>query len=347
MDLRGKRVLVTGARSPIALALMQEFINAGVQVWTTDSVDFALGKSLKGIQAFTLTASCRYDNQTYLDQINQQVADFKIDLIVPTNEETFWLSRGRDQLKAPLFAADFATMAQLHHKEHYAQVLQDAGLLAPHAYNEPGPDRILKNDYSRFTSVGDANLDQPHFYQEKITGKEWCLSLVAEKGEVLGAVVYDKAFNFQGSSSVLIKNHHRPDIVNAAARLIEHTNYTGFFGADIMESAKTGGLYFIDINPRATSGLVLFNADFWDGQPLRVKTPRRTDLALVPDFFRHPLKTWQAWRESKSFFSDISVSWPTWLQIDQVWHWYRYGKQHHVNLRQASVDDIAWDGEFN
>ncbi|CAK8053986.1 ATP-grasp domain-containing protein [Eupransor demetentiae] len=345
MQLTGKKLLVTGARSPIALALMQQFIEAGNRVWTTDSVPFALSKHLAGIEGFTQTAPCRFDPHAFIADINEQIEDFGIDLIIPTNEETFWLSRFRADLEAPLFAADFEIMAVLHHKEHYARVLNAAGLKTPKAYDEHGEDRILKDYYSRFTALGDGNDQLPHFYQQKISGKEWCLSAVAEKGKMQVGIVYDKEINFRGSSSILIGNHDRPDILAALEKLIDFTDFTGLIGCDVIESDQDGELYFIDINPRGTSGLVLLTPEFWSEGKLTFQKPRRTNIALLPYFFKHPFQTQKIFANSESYFKGIAVKHPFFLQLNQVWNWWRYSKREHINFRQATVYDIEWDGE--
>ncbi|CAH1853875.1 ATP-grasp domain-containing protein [Convivina praedatoris] len=345
MRIQGSRVLVTGARAPIAVALMSQLVEANFKVWATDSVDFALGRHFQKLEGFETTAPCRFQPNQYIADINAIVKKHDIDWILPSNEETFWLSRQRQDLIVPLFAGDFSVISQLHHKRNYGKLLQGAGLSVPRSFNEPGPDRIIKNDYSRFTGVGEVDQGQPYFYQEKITGKEWCITVIAQDGQIQAGIVYDKAFNFRGSSSVYFADQQRPDILAEFAKLMRSTNYTGLIGADLIESDADQRLYFIDINPRGTSGLVLLNANFWRGERVSLKSDRRASLALLPLFWRHPILTSHAFRHSKDIFNGMAIAHPYYLQFVQMYDWWRYAHQEGINLRQATVYDIEWDGE--
>ncbi|WP_223623165.1 ATP-grasp domain-containing protein [Microbacterium sp. EST19A] len=141
-----RTVVLTGARAPVALDLARRFAEADWGVIVADSEPNLTARS-RAVQRSYRVPSARFRPAEFARAVAGIARRHQSDLIVPTCEETFWLSAVlgsqhavvglepdltllRDQLFAP--ASD--VLARLHHKGEFAALLGELGL--PHPRTE-------------------------------------------------------------------------------------------------------------------------------------------------------------------------------------------------------------------
>ena len=87
------RVLITGGRAPVALDLARHFAAAGAEVFVADSAPCFLARASKAVRRGFRVPPPRQAPQAFAKAIGSIVRREKIELIVPTCEEVFFVAR--------------------------------------------------------------------------------------------------------------------------------------------------------------------------------------------------------------------------------------------------------------
>lgn len=278
-----KRILLTGARSPCALELARHLGHSGHTVIAADTSTMHVIRFSNSIKKFYDFPSPRYDTKGFFEKINRIIRDENIDLVIPIWEEVIYLSRRRDLLpdSCEVFCAPFQLLHDLHHKWNFIKLLGSLGIKAPWSvllrsskdfenfeFKKP---YILKKCYSRASraiiKVTDHKPPQvsiqpenPWIAQEFLQGEKYCSYSVCYQGKVLAHTVYPVQYTMDGSSCVAFEAIDHPRIFEWVKNLARKTSFTGQVAFDFIENEE-GGLYAIECNPRATSGIHLFKPE--------------------------------------------------------------------------------------
>lgn len=279
-----RRVLVTGARAPAAVELALLFSRIGVEVHVADSTPLLLAEGLCCVSAGHRLPRARDDVGGYATAVAALVEQARIDLVVPTCEEVFFLAAARDAGYAiPLFAPPLTLLRQLHDKFAFARLAQACGIAVPHtdlltskaavdALAHRGRDLVFKPCFSRFgtqTLIGPdaaplASLrptpQVPWVAQARLEGEECCTYAVARHGRLVAFCAYRPLHRLGKAASYYFEPIDLPDGEAIAGKLIEATGFDGQIAFDLIR-AENGTLMPIECNPRATSGVHLFSGE--------------------------------------------------------------------------------------
>ena len=94
------RVLITGARAPVALDLIRRFHRHGYQVFACDCNRAALGYFSNRVKKSFRVPSPRDSAARFIDALQKITTQHEIELIIPTCEEVFILPRRKINLVA-------------------------------------------------------------------------------------------------------------------------------------------------------------------------------------------------------------------------------------------------------
>ena len=127
------KVLVTSARMPFALAVMRRLCEAGHEVFSSDTYAAAPGNHSSYVTAHTVTASPRAETERFVEQVSGFCSDHGVDVIVPAWEEAFYLATWRERLDevAALYTPRFETLARMHDKHSFEELVEQLGIRAP------------------------------------------------------------------------------------------------------------------------------------------------------------------------------------------------------------------------
>lgn len=275
------RVLVTGSRAPVSMDIIRSLISSGNAVYSADSLNFPLGRFVTGIEKhFTLPKPNR-NRAKFLKALTEILIANKIDLLIPTCEEIFFISKGHAELSkhTKLFCEPFERLNLLHNKFEFNKLVLEYNLHAPESWLLTRPEDktkippnepiVLKPVFSRFAShviikptqkiINELVLNTPYLAQRFITGKEYCAYAIAHKGKVLIQCCYHPKYTAGAAAGI----YFEPVKINAITRFIELfcTNYhfSGQIAFDfIVQNDKA---FVLECNPRATSGFHLIAND--------------------------------------------------------------------------------------
>lgn len=266
-----KTILVTGGRSLAALELAKVFSNAGHRVVCVESQKAPVCRFSSCVKAFYQIAPPALAFDQFVANLNRVIAQEKVTDIVPTCEEIFYISKAKDRLLAPAFCDSFKLLDRLHNKWSFHTLLNELGLKSPrtHLYTEcpVGPGKwVLKPAYSRFgTQVQfvekdwpeiEGSLDNPLIVQEFVSGEVLCSYSVCHEGQIASHAVYRPLHKMGRGAAICIKSMEHPNIDAFVKHFVSRTNFTGQISFDFIEGDS---LYCLECNPRATSGVHLFN----------------------------------------------------------------------------------------
>ncbi|MBC8103146.1 MAG: pyridoxal-phosphate dependent enzyme [Cytophagales bacterium] len=274
-------VLVTGSRAPVALALARVLTEAGISVFTGDSLRPALCQFSRAPLADLPLPPPRFTPpEEFAARIAEIAVRHGIECIVPTCEETFSLSAAAPYLQSVagvrVFCPPMATLETLHNKGSFARFADGLGLNMPETHPVfPGctafdREGVLKRTHSRFGEhirrlpAGETPLLRPPFddpaawiWQAWVSGRSVSSYSLCVAGDVRCHVAYTTPYTLDGGAGVFFESVEGVASLLAARRIAEETGYTGQLSLDFIEDVD-GTLWLIECNPRATMGLALF-----------------------------------------------------------------------------------------
>jgi glutathione synthase/RimK-type ligase-like ATP-grasp enzyme len=209
------RLLITGARAPVALHLARLMCAADHEVILADSFAWPLARATRFKKAYLRLPSPLAGLEAYGDAVERIAQRHKIDMIIPTCEEVFFLAAARERRHRhlPLLAPDFERLKRMHDKFAFSQLARGFGADPPHTYRLETPEAVLpfaadtrnlvfKPVWSRF---GDRALIRPDSQtllrlkpsptdpwvaQTYLPGEELCVYAVAFEGRLAALQAY-------------------------------------------------------------------------------------------------------------------------------------------------------------
>ena len=276
-------VLILGARAPACLEWARAFAEAGWTVSVGDSLSQPLSRFSCSVQHYVRLPEPRQDPAAWIETLATVIEIQHIDLLLPTCEEVFYLAYGLERL-APLcrvLTSDFDLLNRLHHKGHFAAMTDGWPLAAPEtrlltdrqallALSDETELWVFKPAYSRFASqtlirpsaqqLNNVQPTQvaPWVAQRFIEGREFCSFSILIDGVLRAHSCYRPRYRVGRGSGI----YFQPIVLEPVRRFIElfgqKTGYSGQVGFDFIEDGE-GRFHVLECNPRATSGVHLFD----------------------------------------------------------------------------------------
>ncbi|MBU6952133.1 hypothetical protein [Hahella sp. HN01] len=369
-------VLITGARAPVALDWARIAIKSGHQVWLADNLRWPLGRYLQGVQGYLRLPPPKGDLNAYARELERLLREHKVDLLIPTCEEIFYLAQARPHVQADAhwFMPETELLFRLHSKLDSLSIMHGLGeVQAPETHLrcspdeiENNPDTILKPVYSRFgrqvirnphqaaLTPSQISAARPWVQQRKIVGQAICNYALFDQGKLVAHQAYLPEYCFNQAAASYFEPYTDPRLEEFVRQFGQSTGYHGQAAFDFIEEA--GQLFVLECNPRATSGLHLLRQTLridekgqfaytpGPAQPFRIG-------ATLPLFFGAPSllqgkfsRLLHDYRRAQDALSDEQtplLQRAQWLALTEMF--YRSARFRRP-LTDASTFDIEWDG---
>ena len=376
------RVLILGARAPVALDHARRFAAQGWTTYVADSISCRISGSSRSVTATFSLPRPRVALASFARELANIISQQGIDVVLPTCEEIFFLSRIRRQLPSQcnVFVAPFELLGELHSKWRFLALAKSVGIPVPESIRvsdlaqarewAQGRPIVLKPEYSRFgvhtriyrNGVTGSPLPELGAWvaQDFVPGREVCSYSIAVAGQLRAHVVYSPKYRLGGSSSYYFEPLLIAAIESHVERLVARIGFTGQISFDWIERTP-GEFVALECNPRAISGLHLFDLN----QPLpaviagqlsnrvRVDSPTPRMLGAVMLAAGLPMAvrggTFAAWYRDWSRATDVLLapgdSRPVFGAVRDLAAFAQLALRQRCSLRAASTHDIEWDGE--
>ncbi|MBA9938796.1 ATP-grasp domain-containing protein [Ralstonia insidiosa] len=377
-------VLILGGRAPAALAHARRFAHQGWTVCIADSIPCQISGASKAVKATLRIAPPRHAPAQFTADLQRIVRDHAIDLVVPTCEEVFFVSRYRHHLPAHVrvLAEDFAKLRAVHSKWQFLTLAQNCGADVPVSARvqtldearawAAGRPMVLKPEFSRFgvhvrlyrNGIPD---DAPPLAdlgawvaQTLVRGQEFCSYSVVDRGRLLAHALYRPDWRMSTSASFYFAPVRIDAIRTFVANFARKLDFTGQLSFDWIQQAD-GRVSPLECNPRATSGCHLFGPD--DALPAalagtlegciepspglpRMVAPVMASVGLMHALATGTLRQWRRdWRTAADVLTVPGDRAPLWGAVSDMAAYARLALQQRSNMRQAATQDIEWDGE--
>lgn len=336
LPLSAVKILVTSSRMPYAITEIRAFGRAGHIVHALDTFSSAPGSHSRYVTEHHEVVAPREDPRGYAEGVGFIADEFEIDLVVPTFEEVFYLANAGSTVgrrKTPIFAPEFSTLARLHDKAAFAELVGELGLDTPsttlaksnaellQAIDER-PRYFARAAFSRagtslLTNVGplageldprevEPTPDNPWLVQEFVSGTDVCSFSVVRNGKVVAHSTYVHPKTIDSAGGIVFESIEEPRTLAIAQKIAEATNYHGQISFDFM-STDDGRMVLIECNPRPTAGVTVMPEEMFveavlGDPPARpvvapAGTRRAIRSALLRDLFVHPTDAVETFRE--------------------------------------------------
>ncbi len=380
-----KRILLTGGRAPATLELARLLHHAGHSVFMAESVAHPLTRASRALTRNYRVPPPRFDPAGYVAALLHIIQQERIDLLIPTCEEVFYVSWGYERLAAhcQVFVEPLSKLRPLHSKWEFIQRAQHYGLKVPPttlltSVTElqsalSNPPLVLKPVFSRFAAKTifwlnprptpppiSPTAQTPWVAQQFIAGRQICTYSLAHAGQLAAHVAYPTEYTAGPGATIRFQSIPHPAARAWVQTFVERENFTGQIAFDFIET-PTGELYALECNPRATSGLHLLRAHprlaeaFWkaDAETLQPPAGPSAMLATAMLVYALPairsgamLQQWvMAFFSSRDVIFDHTDLGPMLYQFIDLAAFIWRGWRQRISPLEASTWDIEWNGE--
>ncbi len=374
-------ILLTGGRAPATLELARAFHRAGHTVIMAESLRGHLSQPSAAVKANFVVPAPRQNKEAFLIALKHIIVENKIDLLIPTCEEIFYVSMGRDQLPCTVFAEPIQKLNSFHNKWNFVVNAIGLDLYAPetilissqddllHAYAH-WRGLILKPVYSRFAArtlilpplqkaLSTLRFESPWIAQEFLEGRQYCTYSVCHNGIVHAHTTYPSEFTAGQGATIVFEHVEHPAIFNWVKTFVRENNFTGQIAFDFIQTPN-GQLYALECNPRATSGVHLLASNpmfvdaFIDPKPGCVtpldESTHMVSTAMLMYALPAAIKNSRFLNWLKTFFTsrdvifDLKDPMPFLLQFRSISAYLALAKKYGISPLEASTFDIEWNG---
>lgn len=378
-----ERVLITGARAPAALDLARSLSAACFEAHMADCVPARIARRSKMPHAIHRHASPVHQPAHFSHDLRGLIDTLAPVAVIPACEEVFHLSAlaeaqgWSDRLIAPPPDA----LAELHHKGRFAALCRRLALPVPDTavVTDPaelmrlaqGEEVVVKPAWSRFgarTLIAPSaaalsritpSTDTPWVVQTRVRGDEVSLYAVAHQGRLTAFSAYLSDWRVRGGAAYVFQPLTGPLAVQlrAMAETLAAQAVTGQIACDAIIDADSAP-WLIECNPRATSGVHLFDrsADFGLALLGRAAAeaapdPVRNSLAMDSFGLARALREGRlpAWRDQRRASRDILTApgdpGPRWGALADTAAFGLRAFTSGRSLAEAMTADIEWNGQ--
>lgn len=370
-------VLILSARAPVALEWARHFQGASWRVFLADHQAGRLSCQNVLPHTFIPTPAAAQNPQAYIHTLAQAIRTHKIDWLIPTCEEIFYLAKFQDSLpqSCRILCADFETLQTLHNKYAFNQLAQNLGLYAPASVRlqnshdlswEIDTARIVKPLFSRFGHQvlalaaqqpipAHIPLDGSWLVQECVQGQEYCSYSLALSGRLLAHQSYQGLYRYKKGASFYFDPVAHDGIKKQVKRVVEALNFSGQISFDWMVN-EDNQAFVLECNPAATSGLHLLPHNGSLLNALLNETPianyQPKAKMLLPMMYLHALPqaaaqgTLKKWYQDYQRADDVLQHWSHHVgSLQDAYYFYRVCRQQNIPLEAATAVDFAWNGD--
>jgi hypothetical protein len=362
-----KKILITGARAPSSLELAR-ILSKSNTIYVADSLYFPLARFSFSVQKFFYLKKPIINIQEYKDQLIKIIKENNIEILIPTCEEAFFISKIKDELSkyCYVFVDEIDKMKKIHSKIEVFEIINKDLIKAPKTtvvdLQEAkliDSDNIIKIEYSRFgngvfkdkNKITKIDAHNRYLKQEKINGIEYSTYTIAKEGKVIETVIYNSIYRIKDSSGVFFESVEHSPINDFIEDFISRNNYTGQIGFDIIE--RNNEIYLIDANPRATSGIHFLsgNLDLLNINKCSINKSKEYKGLLLAVLLLSEGRIYKKKKLLKRIFKYKEVVFrikdplPSLFQFLTLSELFYRKLKYKKNILAASTFDIEWDGK--
>jgi predicted ATP-grasp superfamily ATP-dependent carboligase len=283
------RAIVMYGRSLMALEIAHSLGERGVEVIGCDDVDFTVLSFSRFVNETFTHAPYDKNPEKFIDSLEKHIIKHKPKdgrpyVLMPVFRETPVIAQYAERLSRhiQIAAPDFKSIGRIHPKDKLAETAQSLDIHIPRTWL-PQSDEDLEDVIfpalvkpaddvggRGITKVGDreallntyrhsiARYGRPPLVQQMVTGKDYCLAVLCNDGEIRASMAYRNIRKFPTESGAGIVRETVDDrlFVEVVRPLFKEISWNGVAEIDFMWDGNADSKpWLIEINPRFWAGL--------------------------------------------------------------------------------------------
>jgi hypothetical protein len=357
-------ILITGARAPIALEMSRSFAKSGHRVIMADSLYWTVARWSNSVKKYYKLPSARFETVEYIYFLNEIIQKEKVTHLIPTCEEAFYIAMYKEKLQCQVWTADKELMHDLHNKLIFSEFskpyfpIPETQLLRNFSDWTNSEAYVFKAIYSRFatTTIVGKKIAENYFSesekntwiaQKRIKGHEICIYSIWENGKMKAYAAYHPLYRVGKGAGIFFEPVTEQKTFELVRYFGESQKYTGQLSFDVIIDEQNVP-YFIECNPRGTSGAHLLNnklaLSFLQNDELIIPTPQEYAIKYALAIL-HPLSFFtKRVRVSKDVIYRNDDKKPFLLQFLSLFEitYIKFLKK--ISWLEATTGDIEWNG---
>ena len=286
--------LVTGGRMPASLAMCRALKRSGATVIGTDSLDTTPLSGSNAVDLYVKTPPPSKSPEEFLAALSQIIKEHNVSHLIPMYEEGYVVSASLPQLASAhastlILVDTVETLSILDDKWRFIAHCKSLGLPVPNTavvtsvaqlrdqITRLASGIVVKPVFSRFAqgvfidpSPEDLtqihpSVDSPWVVQERVIGPVASSYGICRNGKILvhGDYGNDFVVGAKSKQGLGASSSYQPTVLPGSLEFAEtlfgSLGYSGQYGLDYIVNDR--GISCIECNPRATSGVHLFERD--------------------------------------------------------------------------------------
>ncbi len=344
--------------------MIRSFYRAGHRVIIADAKSSALCRWSKFKHQFYHIPPPVQAFSDFKEAVRNIVEKEKITDCIPVYEESFYISKIRDELNCKVWMPGIDLTRKLHRKDKFIEIAKDF-FDVPFTLNYADFDDfsnldqfIFKPIYSRFANnifiqplkkeLIDGVKNKSHWIaQEFIKGKEICAYSIWDNGEMKACCFYQPKIRFGKGASIHFEPSQYNDLKMSIKKFGEAHQYQGQLSFDFIE--KNGKYYVIECNPRATSGAHLFSSYlskiYFESQISDYDNLSTKGLKFLMLMNKPSLLFSKKFRATKDVLFDSKDLLPMIMQVVSMVEIIALAWRKGLTILEATTYDIEWNGD--
>ncbi|KAF2209256.1 hypothetical protein CERZMDRAFT_47361 [Cercospora zeae-maydis SCOH1-5] len=294
------RILLTNGRTPVSLDLARQFRLAGHIVFCVDPMSTHVCTFTRAVKQSARVPAPHDNPQGYVRAVKELVMRWKIDMIVPIDEEVFCLAASDEfEILTRLFASSVDILVRLHDQYEFAEYAKQLGLLVPQSFLCESADDLTALSLDQFPNgialrpcLGrehaglrhlkpgetipkdlDFSEDNRYMAQDWLEGDEYRSYSVVRDGHVEATGCYPVTQTHDDNKGELLQQKFHPGVYEYIQHFLANVpSFSGQIAFDFIETAN--GLYAIGCSVRATAGLHLWSNTPWLAKAITGTLPK-------------------------------------------------------------------------
>ena len=360
-----QKILITGARAPIALELARSFANHGEVVIMADSLRFTIARWSNSVAKYYVLPSPRFNLQNFIIELQNIIEKEGITHLIPTCEEAIYIACHKEKFNCKVWTCGKDLILNLHNKYHFYQQfnqylpMPETVLVDDFLNWQTSEEYVFKPIFSRFATAVLIKKILPKDYfsttekqkwlaQKFIKGTEICVYSLWDNGVLKAYSTYLPLYRAGKGAGIFFEPVTNTEVLTFVKNFGEQINYTGQLCFDVIVDAENKP-HFIECNPRGTSGLHLIHNDFascvLDNKTIIVT--KKDDFAIKYAFaIFHPFALFhRKVRNAKDVVYRNNDIKPFFLQVLSIFEIVLIKFTKGRTLQEATTSDIEWNGE--
>ena len=287
-------ILITSWRTVVSLEFLRLLHSHENNLFVIESQENFMSKHSRYLKKYVLVHTPKYEFEKYKKDVLHVIKHEKIDLVIPTCEDIFYISRFKDEIESlgcKIISDTFEKLKLFHSKIEIMKISENLWVLIPLTlefnsleklkdYIEKNPDfrYVAKPKYSRFSSfissnamndtigLDDIKIDlssNSYILQEYVPWQVVCSYSIFDKWKLVSHLNYKSILNYKNWASTYFESFENDSILNFVRNFAKKFDFDWQISFDFIITSDNK-IYLIECNPRTTSWLHLLknNAEF-------------------------------------------------------------------------------------